>query len=356
MAEENLQDKTEKATPRRRERARSKGQVAKSREIPSVMVLFAGISVLYFCGSHMCQNLMMISRHFFAGSGGLKLIEPDIYILCHQVFKRFFIIMAPLMGSVFAVAVAANMVQFGFVLSGQSITPDINKLNPVNGFQRIFSKQGLMELLKSLAKVAVVGCVAFLTIKGELANLVPMMDKSIGQIVRYMGMVSLKIFFLTCVVLVVLAAIDYAFQKWQFEKNLRMTKQEAKEEFRQTEGDPFIKARIRSLQREMARRRMMKAVPQADVVITNPIHLAVALQYVSGQMEAPKVVAKGAGIIAEKIQEIARTSGVPIVQNKPLAQALYRMVEIGELIPTTLYKAVAEVLAYVYKIKGKHIG
>jgi flagellar biosynthetic protein FlhB len=171
-----------------------------------------------------------------------------------------------------------------------------------------------------------------------------------------MGMVSLKIFFLTCLVLIVLAAMDFAFQRWQFEKNLMMTKQEVKEEFKHTEGDPLIKARIRSLQREMAKRRMMKAVPQADVVITNPIHLAVALQYVSGQMEAPKVVAKGAGAIAEKIQEIARASGVPIIQDKPLAQALYRMVEVGELIPAMLYKAVAGVLAYVYRLKGKHVG
>ncbi|CAD7783391.1 MAG: Flagellar biosynthetic protein FlhB [Candidatus Methanoperedenaceae archaeon GB37] len=211
----------------------------------------------------------------------------------------------------------------------------------------------VVEVFKSIAKIAIVGVVVFSIIKGEISNLITLMDREVGAIFKYLMVVSFKIIIYVAPIMVILAVIDYAFQKWEFERNLKMTREEVKEEFRQTEGDPLVKARIRSLQRQMAKQRMMKDVPKADVIIKNPTHLAVALRYVKEEMHAPKVIAKGAGIIAEKIEEIAKSHGIPVIQNKKLAQALYKMVEIGEEIPAVLYQAVAEVLAYVYRLRGE---
>jgi flagellar biosynthetic protein FlhB len=204
-------------------------------------------------------------------------------------------------------------------------------------------------------KLFIVSYVAYVTVKGEIDGLPSLMDRSIGDITVYMGEISFKIILRTSWVLLVLAVLDYVYQRWEYEKGLKMSRQEIKDEFRQTEGDPLIKARIKRIQREMARKRMMAKVPKADVVITNPDHIAVALEYNQLKMSAPVVIAKGAGFIAERIRELARQNNVPVIENKPLAQVLYKMVKVEQVIPENLYRAVAEVLAYVYGLKERRV-
>lgn len=342
------ENKTEKATPRKRQKAREKGQVAKSREIPCVMTLITGITVLYFYGSHMYQRFRGFSQYLFVNPS-----MEQLHLLPHLVLKEFAFMITPIMAGVLIVAIMANISQVGFLFSVEAISFDLTKIDPISGIKRLFSKQMVVEVFKSIAKIAIVGVVVFSIIKGEISNLITLMDREVGAIFQYLMVVSFKIIIYVAPIMVILAVIDYAFQKWEFERNLKMTREEVKEEFRQTEGDPLVKARIRSLQRQMAKQRMMKDVPKADVIIKNPTHLAVALRYVKEEMHAPKVIAKGAGIIAEKIEEIAKSHGIPVIQNKKLAQALYKMVEIGEEIPAVLYQAVAEVLAYIYRLRGE---
>jgi flagellar biosynthetic protein FlhB len=250
-------------------------------------------------------------------------------------------------------AVLANYVQVGALFAPQLIKPDLNKINLFKGLQRLFSLQSWVELLKSVCKLLIIGWVAAATIQKELPEIVPLLDKALPDIMAYMFRVSLAIFFKAVLAMFALAALDYFFQRYRYEKRLRMSPQEMKEEYKQTEGDPLIKSRIRSIQREMARRRMMAEVPQADVVITNPTHLAVALRYRNQEMVAPQVVAKGAGLVAEKIKETARRHGIPLVENKPVAQILFKNVDLGQFIPPGAYQVVAEILAYVYRLKNK---
>ena len=232
--------------------------------------------------------------------------------------------------------------------------PKLNKLNPISGMKKFVSLKALVELVKSIFKVLLVGGIAYGVIRTETVKFPGLMQQEVGDILIFIGKLSFKVFFFVCLALIILAVLDYIYQRWQYEEDLKMTKQQVKDERKQQEGDPKVKSRIRKVQLEMASRRMMEAVPEADVVITNPVHLAVALQFDAAKMIAPVVVAKGAGHLAERIKEIARNHQVPIVEDKPLAQALHKMVEIGEYIPVELYRTVAEVLAYVYRLKGMY--
>ncbi|PQP33194.1 flagellar biosynthesis protein FlhB, partial [Desulfobacteraceae bacterium SEEP-SAG10] len=238
--------------------------------------------------------------------------------------------------------------------SGESIIPKLSKIDPIKGFGRLFSKQGFMELFKSLIKLVVVSGIAYITVKSEMNNVAHLGEMELNSIFSYIFMVFFKIFIRCGMAMIVLVIIDYAFQKWEFENRNKMTKQEVKDEFKRTEGDPLIKSRIKSIQMEMARRRMMQAVPEADVVITNPTHIAVALKYDSSAMNAPKLLAKGAGKIAEKIKNLAEEHDIPIVENRELARNLNSLVEIGQEIPPILFQAVAEILAYIYKIRSSY--
>ena len=353
MPEESFEERTEQATPRRRQEARQKGQVAKSRELASVAVLMGGLFTLYWGGAFMFHNLSVSIRYYFMNAGQIVVNDTNILGIAYLVLKQLFMILAPIFLVVMAVGVLANVLQFGFIFSSDPISPKFSRINPLEGLKRLFSLQSLAEFLKGLLKLIIVGYVAFITVKKHMVYLPLMLQETPFQIMKGVGFISFEIFWKSCAVMAVLAILDYLFQRWEFEKNLRMTHQEIKEEYKQTEGDPQVKARIRSIQRDMARRRMMAEVPEADVVITNPTRLAIALKYEPGVMEAPKVVAKGAGFVAEKIREIAQRHDVPVVENKPLAQALFKMCEVGDLIPESLYKVVAEVLAYVYRLKGK---
>lgn len=352
MADKSFQDKTEQATPKKREDARKKGQVAKSREISSVAVLMAGLGTLYLFGSYMYFHITGMMHHIFSlnvtGWG-----VPEISDLGASVVCRFLLIIAPVLTAVFFAGLGANVAQVGFHFSWESAAPKFSKINPISGFGRLFSRQAAMELAKSLAKLTIVGIVAYLTIYGEMGSLAMLGQTDSANILVYVLMVTLKLFLRVGVIMVFLAVADFAFQKWDHERQLKMTKQEVKDEYKQTDGDPMVKARIRRIQMEAAKRRMMEDVPKADVVVTNPIHLALAIKYDSAKMDAPIIVAKGAGVVAEKIKEIARAHRVPVVENKALAQALYKMAQIGAEVPVALYQAVAEVLAYVYGLRQR---
>jgi flagellar biosynthetic protein FlhB len=348
------QDKTEPATPKRLQELREKGQVAKSREVPSAAVLIASLLVFYFLGSTMIRQFMDLMQWILSGSDSLRIEESTFQWFMREILRRVLHIMAPLLAGIVAVGLVSNYLQVGFLFSLESLTPAFSKLDPLKGLAKMFSKQALVELIKNIFKVAAVGYVTYLTVKDELRHIVPLMDMEVWAILSYMGKVCFKILLRTSWVLIVLAVLDYAFQRWDFLQENRMTKQEVKDEFKQREGDPLVRARVRQVQREMARKRMMDAVPKADVVITNPVHLAIALQY-NERMGAPRVTAKGARLMAERIKEIARRNQIPIVENKPLARALFKGVEIGMEIPAVFYKAVAEILAYVYRLRKERI-
>ncbi|MBW2412002.1 MAG: flagellar biosynthesis protein FlhB [Deltaproteobacteria bacterium] len=357
MAEAAAQEKTERATPRRRQDARKKGQVAQSREVSSVLILMTTMGVFYFAGSWIFYNLFGLFSGIYENIATPALnTVPEAVIFSRTIFDYLVSILVPIFLPIVVAALVANVVQVGFEMHGQPLLPKLSKLNPIAGMKKFVSLKSLVELLKSLAKIVIVGGIAYVIIAKEMIHFPSLMQKSVVDILLFIASVAFKIFFFVCLVLIVVAALDYIYQYWQHEKNLKMTKQEVKDERKQTEGDPKIKARIRSIQLEMAQRRMMEAIPEADVVITNPTHLALAIKFDAQEMIAPQVLAKGSGFIAERIKEIAREHNVPVVEDKPLAQTMFRMVEVGDFIPVELYRAVAEVLAYVYRLKGMYAG
>lgn len=351
MAEQSDQEKTEEATPRKREESRKKGTVARSVEVPSALVLLAALGTFLFAGEWMVRSLLEVMRGAFRLSADVSLTPNSIRPLLATQVSRAALILAPLMGAVALAGVAANVGQFGFLLAGKPLIPDAGRLDPVKGMARLFSLRSLVELIKSLLKMAAVGTVTFLTIRAHLGEIPPLAGVPANALLGVMGQMALRVCFYAALALLLVAALDVSFQKWRHEKDLRMTRQEVKEEHRQQEGDPQIRARIRSVQAEMARKRMMMAVPRAEVVITNPTRLAVALAYDPERMTAPRVTAKGAGHLAARIREIARENGVPLVEQRPLARTLYRSVPLDAPIPPDLFRAVAEVLAYVYRLR-----
>lgn len=356
MAEDNKdQEKTEQATSKRKQDAREKGQVAKSRELASVAVLGACLLYFYFDASVMANRLMDMMKMSFRKSGQLTITIDTVQSLLLDHVFQIFTLLGPFLLIVLLAGFVVNILQVGFLFSSEAITPKFSKIDPIQGFQRLFSLRSLVEFFKVILKMAVVGIIAYLTIKGEIKMILPLIDLNVNDILSFIGKVSFKILYTTCWVLVILAILDYAYQRWEHERSLKMSKQEIKEENRQTDGDPLIKGRIKRLQREIARKRMMSAIPKADVVITNPTHLAVAIRYQPETMNAPCVIAKGAGFIAERIKEIARNSGVLVIENKAVAQVLYKMVAVEQTIPINLYKAIAEILAYVYSLKQKRV-
>jgi flagellar biosynthetic protein FlhB len=353
MAEETDQEKTEQATSKRRQDAREKGQVAKSRELASVAVLGACLVYFYFGASDIATRLMELMSTSFRKAGQMTISIDTIQPLLTDLLFKTFTLLAPFLLVTMIAGLMINILQVGILFSSEAITPKYSKIDPIKGLQRLFSLRSLVELVKNILKMAIVGFVAYLTIKSESHKLLPLVDLGVRDILGYMGDVSFKILYSTCWVLGILAILDYGYQKWEHEKSLKMSHKEIKEENRQTEGDPLIKGRIKRLQREMAKKRMMAAVPKADVVITNPTHLAVAIRYEPETMNAPCVIAKGADFLAEKIKEIARNSGVPVVENKLVAQVLYKMTPVEQAVPENLYKAIAEILAHIYSLKQK---
>jgi flagellar biosynthesis protein FlhB len=355
MPDSGGQERTEKATSKRREEARRKGQVAQSREVPSVLIIMTAMGIFYFAGSWIIGNMFQVIRDVYGQIDTLRLNEvSDVHVFAAVIFKKVFFILIPFFLPLLIAGVAGNIGQIGFEMHGEPLKPKLTKFNPISGLKKLVSLKSLVELVKSIFKILIVGGIAYGVLKKESLKFPALMQQEVGDILIFIGQTAFKILLFVSLALVVMAVLDYIYQRWHHEKDLKMTKQEVKDERRQSEGDPKIKGRIRKAQLEMAARRMMEAVPEADVVITNPTHLAVALKFDPEKMIAPTVLAKGSGDIAERIKAIAQNHQVPLFENKPLAQALYKMVEIGEFIPAELYRAVAEVLAYVYRLKGMY--
>lgn len=352
MADRNFEEKTEKPTPKKRKDVRKKGEVAKSRELPSVAVLLTGILTMAVMAPFMSTQMRMVMEKVLIEFPVADFDLTDMVNLSQELIGLFLLMIGPIMAAVFIMAILSNILQVGFLLSGESIKPKLSKLNPLKGFARLFSMQSLMEFVKSVAKLTIVGLVSYLAIKGELDRIPGLMDMELGAILAYILITALKITVICALAMVVLVAADYAFQKWQFEKRIKMTKKEVKDELKTSEGDPLVKSRIKSIQIEMSRKRMMQDVPKADVVITNPTHFAVAIKYDSAVMGAPRLLAKGADAVAQRIKALAREHQIPVVENKELSRHLFAAVDIGQEIPVELYQAVAEVLAYIYKLKS----
>ena len=344
-------DKTEEPTAKKRQDARKKGQVGKSQELNTAFVLLMGFFML---------NLLWDTIY-------LHIAEYTTYILSHpnqtvdtETITNLFIgiieLLAktsfPIMIAIMLIGLSINFFQVGLQFNTEAMEPKLDKLNPINGFGRIFSKRALVEMVKSIFKIIVIGSALYVVLIDHVLSMPQFiffgLENSLGQIADIIFGMAFKI----CGVILVLGVIDLSYQKWQTTQDLKMTKQEVKDEFKQSEGDPQIKGKIKQKQRQMAMARMMQEVPKADVIVTNPTHFAVALEYHKG-MVAPRVLAKGQDLVAQRIKDIAREAGVAIVENKPLARALYASTEIGDSVPQELYQAVAEVLAYVYRLKHR---
>jgi flagellar biosynthesis protein FlhB len=345
-------NKTEKPTQRRLRKAREKGQIARSKEVSSAGVLLGGLLLLLFLGQSILQTLEYEMKRLLAFRVPSEITVSYLSGIANGVGVRIAIAIIPMLLATLMFSVAANVIQSGLAFSTESLGFHFEKLSPKKGLERIFSKNGLIELLKSLLLLSAIGLISYQVIRTHLSVFPRLVLMDVRKLFHWTAYISFEVLVRIAVLLIVLALGDYLFQKYRFMEQLKMSKQEIKEEFKETEGDPITKGRIRRIQREMARRRMMADVPTADVIITNPTHYSVALSYKVETMDAPRVVAKGVGFLALKIREVAQEHDIPLVENRPLAQTLYKSVKIGESIPGSLYKAVAEILAYVYKAKS----
>jgi len=347
-------DKTEKATPKKRQDLRKKGQVMQSRELPPNLILLIMFISMKILGKSLFEGFSAIFNIFFTQTSGYNLQEPnEIMRLVTFVTLEMAKMVAPFFIIAILVGVLGAYVQIGFLFTTEVLKPKFSNLNPINGLKKLFSARSAFELLKSILKVILVGWVAWSSIRNEFTNMMKLMDLPVVSVAGYLANTALNIAIKICFALLVVSAVDYFFQWRRYEKDIRMSKQEVKEEYKQMEGNPEIKSRIRQKQREISMRRMLKDVPQADVVITNPTHYAVAIKYDAGKMSAPYVLAKGVDFMAKRIKEVAKEHNVHIMENVALAQALYNTVEVGQPIPPELYKAVAEVLAFVYELEGR---
>jgi len=355
MPDTDFGERTEQATPRRRRQARERGQVARSHDLSAALVLAGALALLNLLGETVFRRLLTLMRSYLACAYEVEMSAAGAQNLLTTTLARVASVLAPLLGAVGLVAVIACLLQVGAVFSAHPLTPDLGKISPLKGFRRIFSSRSLARLATSLLKLAIVGGIGYVTLRGDLDRIVGLAGAGAWEIGASTAALIFKLGLRAALALVLLGLADYGFQRWQHERNLRMTRHELREEFKELEGDPYARARRRRIQRQLALQRMMHDVPRADVVITNPTDLAVALRYDARTMEAPRVVAKGAGYLAQRIREIAIRFRIPIVERRPLAQALYRTVEVGDQIPSNLYKAVAEVLAYVYQLNRRPV-
>jgi flagellar biosynthetic protein FlhB len=345
-------EKTEPATEKKRREAIQQGNIAKSQDLGSVVILLAGFLMLRFYGPQLYETCGAYMRHTMTISIHTKVDLPETILLFNQLVYILLKTLSPFMLVIALSAVASNMIQTGFLFRFDPLTPNLDRLNPISGIQNMFSWKLVAELVKSIFKILIIAYIPYSTIKEQIPLIIKFVQMepvpSIIILLKLIFYMAIKI----VMILLVLAIGDWFFQKWRHEENLKMSKEEVKEEYKQREGDPKIKQKIREKQRQAATSRMMDEVPEATVVVTNPTHIACALKYNPDENNAPIVVAMGAGLIARKIKEIATENDVPIVENKPLARALYKMVEIGEEIPSDLYKTVVEILARVYRMKS----
>ncbi len=349
---EDQEERTELATDAKREEFRKRGQVAMTRELSTALFFLVSAGTLYVASRFVLQNIAEIFERTMGGELIYQLREGKFNEILSYVGFKLLILAGPMMFVALIIGVASQIMQTGFLQNEEALQPNLNKLNPLNGLGRIFSVKGLVELFKSILKLASIIWIVYLLLKSEITAIPYLSGYDIPQILSYLGVIVFKLFMTAGFFMLVLALADYFFQRWQLEKEMMMTKQEVKEEHKSREGDPLIKARIRKVQREVASRKMMAAVPKGDVVITNPTHIAVVLKYTAG-LPAPQLIAKGGDLVAEKIKQIARDNNIPVIENKPLARTIFKTMKIGQVIPRELFVAVAEVLSYVYRLRKK---
>jgi flagellar biosynthetic protein FlhB len=355
VAEESFQEKTEPATAKRREESRKKGQVAKSMDLNSAFILMFGLLLLFVSGELMMNGLTGALRDYLGKAGTFHEDVSSVQQIMVDVFVRMGVVLGPIMGGLTIVGMAAGYAQVGSLWAPEALMPKFSKLNPATGLKKVLlSRRSLVEIGKNVGKATIVGLFAYAALTTIIGESVTLMDNDPAGILSFMTHAAVSVGIKTGLAFLAIAVIDFFYQRFEHEKTLKMTKEEVREESKELEGDPLVKGRIRTIQRKIAYKRMMQEVPKADVVVTNPTHLAVALKYDSERMSAPRVVAKGAGLIAERIKTIAREHGVPVLEDKPLARALYSSVDIGEEVPEKLFQAVAQVLAYIYRLRSTH--
>jgi flagellar biosynthesis protein FlhB len=345
-------EKTEPASDKKKSESREKGMVSKSADLNSAVILLFGFFSVYLFGSMTIGKMSSMFKYIFSDALRMEVTVNSATHLLYLVGSFLAISLLPILGSIALLGIISNLMQVGVMFSPKALEFKWSKFNPMNGLKRIFfSVNSLVEIGKGILKSTIVGIVAYNVINNMIADSIVLVDSDVSNIGGFMVEAVAKVMTKVGIAFFIIAAFDYMYQKYEYEKNLRMTKQETKEEYKMSEGDPVMKGRIRTIQKQIAYKRMMVDVPTADVVVTNPTHFAVALKYNNSKMSAPKVVAKGADLIALKIKEIAKEHGVPIVEDKPLAQTLFKNVDIGEQIPEKLFQAVAQILAYIYKLK-----
>jgi flagellar biosynthetic protein FlhB len=343
------EDQTEPATPRRREEARERGHVARSNDLNGALVLLAALLTLNYFGKQFLEGFTLLARGAFGNLDAIDIGTDSVTPRSGTVLWILLRTFGPLFIAVLSVALAANWAQVGFLFTGEPLSPDLNRLNPVTGLKRLFSTRSAARLVQDFVKLAIIGSVLGWTLSGNFDDILGLPSLPAVKVAAALADLGFTLAVRAAAALVVLGVLDYGFQRWQYERDLRMSKQEVKEEMKRLEGNPRIRERRRAIQRQIATQRMMQAVPRAAVVVTNPTHFAVALAY-DEKMAAPKIVAKGADLVAERIREIAHENDVPIVERPPLARELFKC-EVGKEIPAKMYEAVAEILAYVYSLK-----
>ena len=348
-------EKTEQPTARKRQKAREEGQVAKSQELGTAVLLLTTFFALRLFVGYMYERLSGVFHTSFTGIADVDVAFERVYITGYvaHLFGQVIIIVLPIMMVSMAAGIMTNLVQVGWHPTAKPLKPKFSKLNPLKGFKRILSMRSIVELVKNLAKLAVILTVVYYTIYGEINRVPQLAEMGIIPAVAFLGMTATQMGINVGAVFLVIAILDLFYQRMKHTKDLRMSKQEVKEEHKNVEGSPETKRRIRQKMREMSMRRMMQEMPKADVVITNPTHYAVALRYDKEVSDAPYVIAKGVDFLAKRIREAAAEHDIEIVENPQLARALYATVNIGSVIPPELYQAVAEILAFVYKLKNK---
>ena len=348
-------EKSQDATPHRRQQAREEGQIVQSQDLAAAIILLAGLLLLLALGGGLVEFFGNFAHRQLGGDPWVSASPDFIAEQSRTMFGELAKAALPILAALLAVGIASHLVQFGFLFLPNRLAPDFNRINPLKGFGRIFSLSNLVRLGFGIVKILIVATVAFWSLDNRRAEIMAVASLEIPQIASFLTSIVLGTSLKIAGALFVVALIDYLFQWWKHEQDLKMTPQEVREEMRNLQGDPQVVARRRAVQRQLVLNRLAKAVPKADVVVTNPTELAIAIEYDVATMAAPVVVAKGAGIIAQRIRRLALENGVPIVERKPLAQALYKNVDLNRPIPDTMYAAVAEVLAYVYQLEGKPI-
>jgi len=346
-------EKTEEPTQKRIQDAAKKGQVAFSREVSSFLMLFVlALNIVWFAPYYTKETVFSFAK-FLHSPHDIRIDDQTFLILTEETIFSFLSIMSlPILAAVF-VALFSGLAQNGLIISAETIMPKLEKISPLKGLKRLFSMKSFVEFIKGLIKISLIAAVSIIVIYPEIKHLENLVSHNILEIITLLASICFKIVLGACIIMALIATIDFLYQRFEYMKSLKMSRRELKEEYKQTEGDPMIKSKLRQIRMERAQKRMMAAVPDADVIIRNPEHYAIALKYDEAVMAAPTVVAMGLDRIALKIIEVAEEHDIPLVRNPPLARALYDSCELDEEIPLEHYQAVAEVIGYVYRLKGK---